>query len=286
MGPGSCWLVQTAAWVLGWDCCIEQSRHRRSAGRRQRQLWAAQVGAAKLLPPLLFSVAVQVVVRGSPCGAQYTIRQVDLGAPIARIAYRCKVPMSCLLRTNLLFFANPLNLDVRAQGVASCAHIMRICGLCRGRNDCSSQSEECKFHLSICPRAPPFHVAPPAVQLHLPAHPAKADAWQEAERGMLMPAAARLHTRVAGSASAGASRTRTQSGHPTQGCSAPFVTGSHALHTVMSYAVLLVCWAAPRNKLPKRPIKLIGPRPCALLHEMKGRPSSWLMPLRISSYVA
>lgn len=69
------------------------------------------VAAAGAAPLYKYSKPVQVVVRGSPCGAQYTIRQVDLGAPIARIAYRCKVPMSCLLRTNLLFFANPLNLD-------------------------------------------------------------------------------------------------------------------------------------------------------------------------------
>lgn len=54
-------------------------------------------------------------MRGSPCGAQYTIRPIDLETPIARIAYKCKVPMHCLLRANLPFFVNPQNLYVRAR---------------------------------------------------------------------------------------------------------------------------------------------------------------------------
>lgn len=56
--------------------------------------------------PRCCAPAAKVTVKDSPCGATYTIRERDLGVPLLRLAYRCKVPTLCLIRNNLAFFAN------------------------------------------------------------------------------------------------------------------------------------------------------------------------------------
>ncbi|KAL4457842.1 hypothetical protein ABPG75_012707 [Micractinium tetrahymenae] len=80
-------------------------------GGNSKAAVSSEVAAAGSTPAYKYTQPVTVFVKGSPCGAQYTIRRADVGAPVDRIAYRCKVPKACLLRANLQFFASPLNLE-------------------------------------------------------------------------------------------------------------------------------------------------------------------------------
>lgn len=67
---------------------------------------SAAVAAAAGAPTYRYFKPTKVTVKDSPCGATYTIRERDLGVPLLRLAYRCKVPTLCLIRNNLAFFAN------------------------------------------------------------------------------------------------------------------------------------------------------------------------------------